>query len=309
MEFEHISVMRHESIEFLNVKPDGIYVDGTLGAGGHSSVILNSLRNGHLYAFDKDSEAIETADKLLKSISNHYTLIHQDNRKIREELARYGVSKVDGILLDLGVSSYQFDNSKRGFSYRTNARLDMRMDQESSLDAYQVVNTYSYEKLSKILYEYGEEPYARLIAKKICEKRQIKPIETTFELVDVIKEALPFKQKAKKGHPAKQTFQAIRIEVNQELESLKCILKDGLEMLNPNGRFVVITFHSLEDRIVKLAFNEVVNGKKSIKGLVDLNQGTKKYRLILKKPLIPTEEEIATNPRAHSAKLRVIEKI
>lgn len=309
MEFKHISVMRHESIEFLNVKSDGIYVDGTLGAGGHSSLILNGLRNGHLYAFDKDVEAIEAADQVLKTISNHYTLIHRDNREIRDALAEYGVSKVDGILLDLGVSSYQFDNSERGFSYRSNARLDMRMDRSSYLDAYQVVNTYSYERLSKLLFEYGEEPYARQIAKKICEKRRIKPIETTFDLVEIIKETLPNQQKNKKGHPAKQVFQAIRIEVNHELESLKSILKVGLDMLNPNGRFVVITFHSLEDRIVKTIFNEAVRGPKSVKGLVDLNQGTEKFRLILKKPFIATEQEIAMNPRAHSAKLRVIEKI
>ncbi len=309
MEFKHISVMRHESIEFLNVKSDGIYVDGTLGAGGHSSLILNGLRNGHLYAFDKDVEAIEAADQVLKTISNHYTLIHRDNREIRDALAEYGVSKVDGILLDLGVSSYQFDNSERGFSYRSNARLDMRMDRSSYLDAYQVVNTYSYERLSKLLFEYGEEPYARQIAKKICEKRRIKPIETTFDLVEIIKETLPNQQKNKKGHPAKQVFQAIRIEVNHELESLKSILKVGLDMLNPNGRFVVITFHSLEDRIVKTIFNEAVRGPKSVKGLVDLNQGTEKFRLILKKPFVATEQEIAMNPRAHSAKLRVIEKI
>ena len=271
--------------------------------------ILKVLENGHLYAFDKDIAAIETSTNVLKKISNNFTIIHEDNSNLKEELLKYGVEKVDGILLDLGVSSYQFDTQDRGFSYRMNARLDMRMNQENNLDAYKVVNTYPYEKLVKIFYEYGEEPFAKVIAKNICNYRQKKSIETTFELVDIIKDSLPNAIKNKKGHPAKKVFQAIRIEVNDELEGLKKTIKSGLSMLNSNGRMAIITFHSLEDRIVKTLFNEAVNPTKSIKGLALLPNQQSEFRLVNKKPILASEEELQINNRSHSAKLRVIEKI
>ncbi len=309
MEFKHISVLLKECIEHLSIKPNGIYVDGTLGGAGHSSEILKVLKNGHLYAFDKDIAAIETSTNVLKKISNNFTIIHEDNSNLKEELLKYDVEKVDGILLDLGVSSYQFDTQDRGFSYRMNARLDMRMNQENNLDAYKVVNTYPYEKLVKIFYEYGEEPFAKVIAKNICNYRQKKSIETTFELVDIIKDSLPNAIKNKKGHPAKKVFQAIRIEVNDELECLKKTIKSGLSMLNSNARMVIITFHSLEDRIVKTLFNEAVNPTKSIKGLALLPNQQSEFRHVNKKPILASEEELQINNRSHSAKLRVIEKI
>lgn len=309
MEFKHISVLLKECIEHLSIKPNCIYVDGTLGGAGHSSEILKVLENGHLYAFDKDIAAIETSTNVLKKISNNFTIIHEDNSNLKEELLKYGVEKVDGILLDLGVSSYQFDTQDRGFSYRMDARLDMRMNQENNLDAYKVVNTYPYEKLVKIFYEYGEEPFAKVIAKNICNYRQKKSIETTFELVDIIKDSLPNAIKNKKGHPAKKVFQAIRIEVNDELEGLKKTIKSGLSMLKSNGRMAIITFHSLEDRIVKTLFNEAVNPTKSIKGLALLPNQQSEFRLVNKKPILASEEELQINNRSHSAKLRVIEKI
>ena len=255
--FKHIPVMLHECIEGLNIKSDGIYVDSTLGRGGHSSEILKRLSSGKLYCFDQDKQAIEESKERLQNISNNFTLIHSNFEFIKSRLNELGIDNVDGIIFDLGVSSAQFDDGDRGFSYRYDARLDMRMNQETSLTAYDVINTYSLQELTKIFNEYGEEKYSYSIAKNIVKARENKMIETTFELVEIIKNSLPSKVLSKKGHPAKQVFQAIRIEVNRELEVLKNGLKDAAKLLNPNGRLVVITFNSLEDRIVKNIFKEL----------------------------------------------------
>ena len=254
--YNHISVLLNESIQQLNIKKNGVYVDCTLGGGGHSSEILKRIPNGHLYAFDQDSFAINTADKKLKKIASNYTLINENFVNIKVVLEEENVYGVDGILYDLGVSSFQLDIPERGFSYRFDGPLDMRMDQTAELDAYTVVNTYDEKSLVRILFEYGEEKFARLIARKIVSEREKKPIETTLELVEIIKKALPASALRNSSHPAKQTFQAIRIEVNHELDILKKALEDGLSLLNKNGRMVVITFHSLEDRIVKKLFKE-----------------------------------------------------
>ena len=254
--YNHISVLLNESIQQLNIKKNGVYVDCTLGGGGHSSEILKRIPNGHLYAFDQDSFAINTADEKLKKIASNYTLINENFVNIKVALEEENVYGVDGILYDLGVSSFQLDIPERGFSYRFDGPLDMRMDQTAELDAYTVVNTYDEKSLVRILFEYGEEKFARLIARKIVSEREKKPIETTLELVEIIKKALPASALRNSSHPAKQTFQAIRIEVNHELDILKKALEDGLSILNKNGRMVVITFHSLEDRIVKKLFKE-----------------------------------------------------
>ena len=251
---EHISVLLNESIDMLQIKEDGIYVDCTLGRGGHSSEILKRLTSGHLYAFDCDQNAIDESAPRLQAIGDNFTLIHSPFENLKSELAKRGVTLVDGIFMDLGVSSPQFDDGQRGFSYRSNARLDMRMDQSQELDAYAVVNTYDKEDLIRILKRYGEEPFAVKIANKICSVREKAPIETTFELVDVIKSALPAAVLRKKGHPAKQTFQAIRIEVNHELEQLETVLQDGLTLLKPHGIMAVNKFYSLEGRILKEIF-------------------------------------------------------
>lgn len=305
---EHISVLLNESIDMLQIKEDGIYVDCTLGRGGHSSEILKRLTSGHLYAFDCDQNAIDESMPRLKKIGDQFTLIHSPFENLKSELAKRGVNFVDGIFMDLGVSSPQFDDAQRGFSYRWDARLDMRMDQSQELDAYVVVNTYDKEDLIRILKRYGEEPFAQKIADKICKVREIAPIETTFELVDVIKSALPAAVLRKKGHPAKQTFQAIRIEVNHELEQLETVLHDGLTMLNPHGRMAVITFHSLEDRIVKEIFKEVAVAKKVNKRLPQVGTENLEYQLVNRKPVLASSEELEMNNRAHSAKLRGIEK-
>ena len=303
---EHISVLLNESIDMLQIKEDGIYVDCTLGRGGHSSEILKRLTSGHLYAFDCDQNAIDESMPRLKAIGDQFTLIHSPFEN--SLLAKRGVNFVDGIFMDLGVSSPQFDDAQRGFSYRWDARLDMRMDQSQELDAYVVVNTYDKEDLIRILKRYGEEPFAQKIADKICKARETAPIETTFELVDVIKSALPAAVLRKKGHPAKQTFQAIRIEVNHELEQLETVLHDGLTMLNPHGRMAVITFHSLEDRIVKEIFKEVAVAKKVNKRLPQVGTENLEYQLVNRKPVLASSEELEMNNRAHSAKLRGIEK-
>jgi len=254
---KHVSVLLHETVDLLNVKPDGIYVDGTLGRGGHAGLLISKLTTGHLYAFDKDEQAIAESRENLKDSLDKVTFIHNDFRYMQEELSRYGVEHVDGVMMDLGVSSPQFDDPKRGFSYRYDARLDMRMDQEQSKDAWQVVNTYPYQDLVRILREYGEERYAVQIARAIEHRRQEGPIDTTFQLVDVIRSALPEKELHKKGHPAKQTFQALRIEVNDELDSLERGLREACGLLDLHGRCAVITFHSLEDRLVKTTFKDL----------------------------------------------------
>ncbi len=308
---KHVSVLLHETVDSLNVKPDGIYVDGTLGRAGHAKYLISKLTTGHLYAFDKDEQALEESRMNLEGSLDKVTMIHADFSSMQEELKKLGIEKVDGIMMDLGVSSPQFDDSERGFSYRFDARLDMRMNQEQELDAEKVVNTYSEKELIRILKEYGEERYAVSIAKAIVKTRNIKPIHTTFELVDVIKSALPAKELRKKGHPAKQTFQAIRIEVNGELDALQRGLEEALDLLNVNGRCAIITFHSLEDRIVKNTFKDYssapfVEPRLPLKA-EQMEQAS--FQLINRKPILATQEELNENNRSHSAKLRVIERI
>lgn len=308
---EHISVLLRETIDSLNVQEDGIYIDGTLGRGGHSKEVLKRLKTGHLYAFDKDAKAIEESTENLKEYLEKITIIHNDFSKMKIEMSSRGIKGVDGIMLDLGVSSPQFDDPERGFSYRYDAKLDMRMNREQSLSAYDVINEYDFEKLCNIFWLYGEEKNAKQIARMIEKNRIKKPIETTFELVDVIKSALPNKILNKKGHPAKQVFQALRIEVNDELNILKETLHMATDLLNLHGRLAVITFHSLEDRIVKQMFKELsspsfVDARIPVKA-VDLE--TANFELVYKKPIVSSEEELQNNHRAHSAKLRVIERV
>ena len=310
MEFSHTSVLLNETIENLKIKPDGIYVDGTLGGAGHSSHICERLSaTGRLIGIDQDEAAIAAAGKRLEPFQNQVTIIRSNYCDMVPRLAEIGVTGVDGILLDLGVSSYQLDNAERGFTYREDVPLDMRMDQRNALSAYEVVNDYSEENLSRILHEYGEERFARKIAHNISGTPQQAPIRTTGELIEIIKRSIPAKIRATGGHPAKRTFQAIRIEVNQELTVLSESLDGMIDLLNDGGRLCVITFHSLEDRIVKNIFRKnehpctcppefpvCVCGKKS-KGTV-----------VTRKPILPGEEEMETNPRSKSAKLRVFER-
>ena len=305
----HISVLLNEAIDCLNIKADGIYVDLTLGRGGHSKEILRRIPAGRLFAFDKDEEAIKESTENLKDFDNK-TIIREDFRNFKNSLNSLGIEKVDGILMDLGVSSPQFDESERGFSYKEEARLDMRMDTRQTLDAYQVVNTYSLSELTRVFREYGEEKFSYQIARKIVSEREKAPIETTTQLVNLIKSVKPIKELLKKGHPAKQIFQALRIEVNDELGALKDALKDALEMLNVGGRVVVITFHSLEDRIVKNAFNEVskIEGSRHNVFARPSIEDEPKYQLVNNKVIIPSDIEIEKNPRSKSAKLRAIER-
>ena len=305
--FTHTTVLLEEAVNMLDIKSDGIYVDATTGGGGHSSLILSKLTTGHLYCFDQDEYAFTRAKEKLDAVGKNYTFIAANFVNLKNELAKLGVDHIDGIIYDLGVSSFQLDIEERGFSYRLNAPLDMRMNQRQELSAYHIVNQYSFEELVSILYRYGEEPFAKAIARKIEEARKIKPIETTLELVEVIKSALPAKVLRQKGHPAKQTFQALRIAVNDELRVFEDSLLDALDILNPNGRAVVITFHSLEDRICKTIFKE----KSTVfipKGVPMMIQEEAPFELITRKPVLPTEEEIANNNRSHSAKMRVLRK-
>ena len=305
--YEHKSVLLNEAIEYLNIKEDGIYVDATTGGGGHSKEILKRLTKGHLYCFDQDDYAIERASKVLSEVGSNYTFIKSNFVNLKDELNKLGVNSIDGILYDLGVSSFQFDIPERGFSYNYDAPLDMRMDQGRELTAETIVNTYSLDELSNIFYRYGEDPNSRMIAKKIVDVRKNRRIETTFELVDVIKSALPQKVLNSKGHPAKRIFQALRIAVNDELRVFEVSINDALDMLNKEGRAVVITFHSLEDRICKVVFKErsTVNVPK---GLPINNIEEAPYELVNKHPITPTDEELEYNNRAHSAKMRVIKK-
>lgn len=308
--FNHISVLLNECIDGLNINPSGVYVDATLGGAGHSRKILERLNEkGKLYCFDKDIAAIKVADERLSKISSNYQIVHSDFSNLKQRLNDLGVEKVDGILFDIGVSSYQFDTPERGFSYKYEAKLDMRMDQSQKLSAYEVVNNYSKEELIKIFFQYGEEKFAKQIAAKICEQRKIHPIETTFKLVEVIKSALPKKVLNQKGHPAKQVFQAIRIEVNDELFALTSAIEQALSMLNKGGRCAVITFHSLEDRIVKNKFKDVCCVNDNVKGLASLKDNEQEFKLVNRKPIISNEQELMANNRAHSAKLRIIEKL
>lgn len=308
--FNHVTVLLNEAVEGLNVKSDGIYVDCTLGGAGHSSLILKQLTTGHLYCFDQDENAIQAARQRLETIGKQFTIIQSNFKNIKAELNQRGVERVDGILFDLGVSSPQFDNAERGFSYNYDARLDMRMDQSSSLDAHEIVNHYSYEQLVEILYKYADEKFAKQIARRIEKEREIQPIDTTFQLVEIVKSAIPAYARRKGGHPAKRTFQALRIAVNDELNVFDIALKDALDLLNINGRIAVITFHSLEDKICKYTFNDVSKLKDVPKGLPVIPEEMQpKFKLINKKPIIATEEELNENHRSHSAKLRVIERV
>lgn len=308
---KHIPVLLNETIYGLNIKEDGIYVDCTLGGGGHSSEILKALGDkGHLYCFDQDDYAIQRGEAALKEIGNpNFTIIKSNFANIREELKRYGITKIDGVIYDLGVSSFQFDMGDRGFSYNKDAKLDMRMDKSQYLTAYEIVNYYSYDDLKKIFYEYGEEKYSANIAKKICQARDKKLIESTIELADIITSSLPARERRKGGHPAKQVFQALRIAVNDELNVLEKSLSASLGLLNSGGRCEVISFHSLEDRIVKQTFKNAVDVKIP-KGLpVRENDIVRKYKLINNKPITASSSELLANNRAHSAKLRIIEKL
>ena len=305
---EHIPVLLNEVIDGLNIKPNGNYLDLTIGRAGHASVVLSRLNEGCLYGFDQDETAIKESDAKLKSIGGHYVLYHQNFISAYETLKELGMEKkFDGILMDLGVSSPQFDEGSRGFSYRTDAELDMRMDQRRTLTARDVVNTYSEKDLTRIFQEYGEEKFAHSISKNIVKARDVSPIETTFQLVEIIKISKPAKELRKAGHPAKQVFQALRIEVNDELNILRNALGDIVKLLAPHGRLAVITFHSLEDRIVKQFFKSltVVEGDRidgpTIQKEVDFIQVTSK-------PIVSQEEELELNNRAHSAKLRIIER-
>ena len=312
MEFNHYSVLLNETIENLNIKPDGIYVDGTLGGGGHAYQVASRLsEKGRLIGIDQDADAIAAAGERLKEFGDKITIIRSNYANMKEELHRIGVEKVDGIVLDLGVSSFQLDTPERGFTYRDeNAPLDMRMDDRQSLTAKDIVNGYSEMDLYRIIRDYGEDKFAKNIAKHIVQERAKKPIETTGELTEIIRASIPMKVQVTGGHPAKRTFQAIRIELNKELEVLQNNLDDMIDLLNPGGRICIITVHSLEDRIVKTNFKRNENpctcpsdfpvcvcGKKS------------KGKVVTRKPLLPSEEELEVNSRSKSAKLRVFERV
>ena len=309
---EHIPVLLDEAIDSLGIKPNGIYVDLTLGRAGHASQILARLnRKGRLIGIDQDAQAIENSKIALSKIGSNFEAVHENFRNFKEVLYTLNIQKVDGILMDLGVSSPQFDDSERGFSYRSNARLDMRMDERNSLTAYEIVNTYSVTDLARIFGEYGEDKYAYQIARKIAEARISAPVVTTQQLVDLIKSAKPMKELAKKGHPAKQIFQALRIEVNDELGALEITIKDALKLLNVGGRLVVISFQSLEDRLIKEAFRKVtvVEGTRRNVFSLPKEEEMPKFRLIHRKIVTPSAREINRNPRSRSAKLRAIERI
>ncbi|QBE99354.1 Ribosomal RNA small subunit methyltransferase H [Blautia producta] len=311
MEFKHKSVLLEETIRNLKVKPDGIYVDGTLGGGGHAYEVCRQLSaKGSLIGIDQDEAAIEAAGERLQEFGDRVTIIRSNYCNMKKELQKIGITSVDGITLDLGVSSFQLDNAERGFTYREDVPLDMRMDQRGSRTARDIVNTYTENELYRVLRDYGEEKFAKKIARNICTARTDKPIETTGELIELIKQSIPMKMRAVGGHPAKKTFQAIRIELNQELEVLRNSLDDMIELLNDGGHICIITFHSLEDRIVKTIFKRNENpctcppdfpvcvcGKMSM------------GKVITRKPILPNEEEIAENKRSKSAKLRVFERI
>ena len=310
MEFKHVSVLLNECIENLNIKENGVYVDCTLGGAGHSSEILKRLsKDGLLVGIDQDSDALKAAKERLKTYDN-VKYVHSNFHEIDSILENLDIPKVDGILMDLGVSSYQLDEAERGFSYMKDAPLDMRMDKDRDFSAYNVINEYSEEELYRVIKEYGEEKFAKRISNFIVERRSKKPIETTFELVDIIKSAIPAKMRRNGPHPAKRTFQAIRIEVNSELTILNKAIEDGVKRLNKGGRMAIITFHSLEDRIVKLQFRKLQNPCTCPKEFPVCVCGKKPIvKIITRKPIEPTAMEVDENPRSRSAKLRVIEKI
>jgi 16S rRNA (cytosine1402-N4)-methyltransferase len=310
MEFHHVSVLLNEVIEGLNIKENGIYVDGTLGGAGHSLEIVKRLKDGKLIGIDQDLDALEKASKVLEPYQEKINLIHSNYENIQQVLDDINIPKVDGILLDLGVSSYQLDENTRGFSYNKDAPLDMRMDSTSEFSAWDVVNKYPKEELEGIIFKYGEERWAKRIAEFIVNEREIKPINSTLELVSVIKKAIPKKARMEGHHPAKKTFQAIRIEVNRELEVLECSIENMVNLLNSGGRLVIITFHSLEDRIVKDKYKELY---KDCICPPDLPQcicdKKREIEIITRKPIVPSLDEIESNPRSRSAKLRIAEKL
>ena len=311
MEFSHYSVLLQETIDELHIRPDGIYVDGTLGGGGHAFQVCSRLNeNGHFYGIDQDAAAIEAAGERLRCFGNQVTIIRSNYCRMVEELKARGVTGVDGIVLDLGVSSYQLDEADRGFTYRDDAALDMRMDQRQEKTARDIVNGYSEMELYRVIRDYGEDKFAKNIAKHIVQAREKKPVETTGELVEIIKAAIPAKIRMQKGHPAKQTFQSIRIELNRELEVLRDSLDDMIDFLNPGGRICIITFHSLEDRIVKNAFR---TNEHPCTCPPDFPVGVcgkvSKGRVVTRKPVLPGEKELEENSRSKSAKLRVFERI
>lgn len=311
MDFHHVSIMLKECLEGLNIKEDGIYVDGTMGGAGHTKAIGKCLgEKGKIIGFDQDIDAINTGKKRLEEFGDKAILIHSNFCNIKEELHNVGIEKIDGLLLDLGVSSYQLDNGERGFSYMQDAPLDMRMDRRQNVSAYEVVNNYDKKELEDILYSYGEEKWSKRIVEFIDNARKEKPIETTFELIDIIKAAIPKKARDENQHPAKRTFQAIRIEVNAELDVIGKTIKDAVEIMNPGGRIAIITFHSLEDRIVKKVFKELENSCVCPPEFpVCICDKEAQLKVITRKPIIPSDEEIELNPRSRSSKLRVAEKL
>ena len=309
-EFHHVSVLLEECIEGLNIKPNGIYVDGTLGGAGHSSRIAERLTTGTLIGIDRDPVALTAAGQRLAPFGDRVRLVHSNFCEMDTALERLGITGVDGILLDLGVSSPQLDDGQRGFSYMADAPLDMRMNSEDTLDARQIVNQWSYEELKRILYDYGEERFAPRIAAAICKRREKKEIETTLELVDIIRSAMPASALREKQHPAKRSFQAIRIAVNDELGSVERVMKKAVPLLNRGGRLAVITFHSLEDRIVKNAMAEAAKGCTCPREFpVCVCGKTPQVKILTRKPIVSGETELERNPRARSAKLRICEKL
>ena len=310
MEFKHVSVLLQETVDGLNVKPDGIYVDGTLGGGGHSYEVCTRLgAKGSIIGIDQDEAAIEAASIRLKDFGEKVTIVRSNYCDMKSRLHELGIDKVDGIMLDLGVSSYQLDTADRGFSYREDAPLDMRMDQRSEMTARDIVNDYSEMDLYRVIRDFGEDKFAKNIARHIVRERAKRPIETTGELTEVIRHAIPMKFQKKTGHPAKRTFQAIRIELNRELDVLRDSLDDMIDMLNPGGRLCIITFHSLEDRIVKSAFKKNENPCTCPSDFpVCVCGKVSKGRVITRKPILPSEEEMEVNSRSKSAKLRIFER-
>ncbi|WP_017753623.1 16S rRNA (cytosine(1402)-N(4))-methyltransferase RsmH [Calidifontibacillus oryziterrae] len=309
--FEHVTVLKEEAVNGLNIKPDGVYVDCTLGGAGHSELILSKLsKRGKLFAFDQDEMALVHAEKKLATYRDQVTLIRSNFRYLKEALLEKGISEVDGVLFDLGVSSPQLDIAERGFSYHQDAPLDMRMDQSASLSAYDVVNDWDYHDLVKIFFKYGEEKFSKQIARKIENYRAKKPIETTGELVDLIKEAIPAAARRTGGHPAKRVFQAIRIAVNDELKVFEEAIEDAISLTRSGGRICVITFHSLEDRICKTTFAKWSKGPELPPGLPFIPEQYKPVlKLVTRKPIVPSEDEMEKNNRARSAKLRIAEKL
>ena len=306
--FKHYSVLLEEAVEGLNIKEDGIYVDCTLGGAGHSLEILKKLTTGKLYAFDQDNVALENAKIKLSEYADKVVFIKSNFENLKEKLAEQNVYEVNGVLYDLGVSSPQLDTPERGFSYNYDTRLDMRMDTDASISAYEVVNEYSYHDLVRIFYRYGEERFSKQIARNIEKKRELAPIETTFQLVDIIKESIPAAKRRTGGHPAKRVFQAIRIAVNNELSVFENSLEQAIDIVKVGGRISVITFHSLEDRICKQIFNSYAKNKEIPKNLPILpNESLSKLKLITRKPICPSDKELEENNRSRSAKLRVAE--